>query len=464
MGKGGYLRIQNHSRHDILVKVEERTQVDDIGLDVLQGTIAAGMSFPTMGDNIWGDGQSYQYVEGEKGFFLQSDGALKFSFVALEMDSKTTTSAAYASLHVSTTDWWAGTSIPGSEIVTYTDIEERDDKFRMDIRIFDVIQTSSWMGTMAKSIQHKMLCRVGLPGTHDSGTFQFKESLGASPDSDLTMSIQDKLEGGSDGGRRGLLGSIGSVINDHILSKVFSSLCKTQHKSIREQLDGGIRYLDLRIVRHAESGKFYTCHGVYCVDMDDVIREVNDFLNTNKREIVLLDINHLFKMDGHDKELIDPMLKVLGDKVADFTKLKPKSKVGDFWKAGAQVVILYCGKQMIGPYKGKLWSQNEIRSPWPNATDVDILHEKLKNNIETRDKDKFFVLQGLLTPDGNLIKEEILANNVNTSLESISKRISCRVVNWVENEWSGRTQNVVIVDFYEKCSIVPIIIHWNKAK
>jgi hypothetical protein len=96
--------------------------------------------------------------------------------------------------------------------------------------------------------------------------------------------------------------------------------------------------------------------------------------------------------------------------------------------------------------------------------DVNLLHDKLKTNLETRVMDKFFVLQGLLTPDGNLIKEEILANNVNTSLESIAKRISCRVVNWIENEWSGQTQNVVIVDFYDKCSIVPIIIHWNKRK
>ena len=167
-------------------------------------------------------------------------------------------------------------------------------------------------------------------------------------------------------------------------------------------------------------------------------------------------------MDGHHKEFVYEVLATLGNKVANFQKLKAKSTVGDFWEAGAQAVILYCNQDKIGHYKGKIWSQNEIRSPWPNTTDINILHDKLKENVEQREVDKFFVLQGLLTPDGNLIKDEILSNNVNTSLETIAKRVSCKVVDWVEDEWHEHTHNVVIVDFFEKCSIVPTIIHWNR--
>lgn len=453
MGKGAYIRIQNRSSHTVTVSVEDRVLIDNVGMDVIQGTVEAGGSLPSDGEDKFGNGHRYQYIEGDKGFFLQPDGSFKLTVTT------NGSSPAFAMLHVGASDWWSGESGVGGEVMVSTDVEECGDDFRIEVRIFDVINTKTWMADLAECIKGKPLCCVGLPGTHDSGTFTFDQGLGASADSDLTMTIQKNLEGD---GNRGVFGSIGSVINDQILGTVYSSLCKTQHKSIKEQLEGGIRYFDLRIVRHEESGMFYTCHGVFCADAKTVIDEINEFLNENSKEIVLLDVNHLFMMDGHHRRFVDDVLATLGNKVANFKKLKAKSTVGEFWEAGAQAVILYCQEEKIGPYKGKLWSQDEIRSPWPNTTDITILHDKLKENVEQRSKDKFFVLQGLLTPDGNLIKDEILSNNVNTSLETIAKRVGCKVVDWVEDEWHDQTQNVVIVDFFEKCSIVPTIINWNR--
>lgn len=454
MGKGAYICIQNKSTHSVTLSVEDRVQVDDVGMDFIQGTLHAGGTLPSDGgEDKFGNGRRYQYIEGDKSFFLQPDGSFK---LVVSTDGS---SPAFTTLHVGATEWFGGECTAGSEVMVSTDVDENDDQFRIEIRIFNSIRTQSWMGDLAESIKDKPLCQVGLPGTHDSGTFMFDQELGASPDSDLTMTIQDKLDGA---GGRGLLGSIGSVINDTILGTVFTSLCKTQDKSIKEQLEGGIRYLDLRVVRHEENGNFYTCHGVFCVDMKTVIDDINEFLNENEKEIVLLDFNHLFNMDGHHKEFLDSILATLGDKVAKFSKLKADSPVEDYWKAGAQVVILYCGDQVIGRCKGKVWAQSEISSPWPNATDISILHDKLNESVENRSKDKFFVLQGLLTPDANLVKEEILANNVSTSLETIAKRVSSKVVGWIEQEWYEQIQNVVIVDFFEKCSMVPTIINWNR--
>jgi hypothetical protein len=67
----------------------------------------------------------------------------------------------------------------------------------------------------------------------------------------LTSTIQDKLDKGR------LLGAM----TDMILGNIFKRLCQCQDKSIKEQLELGIRYLDLRVGYHPENGKFYTCHG-----------------------------------------------------------------------------------------------------------------------------------------------------------------------------------------------------------
>lgn len=456
MGKGAYIRIQNKSTFTVTVSVEDRHEVGNVGMDLIQGSIDAGGRLPYRGEKKFAD-HRHQYIEGNKRFFIQEDGFLNL-VVNVEGSSPASTK-----LEVNASEWWCErvlTTEEDSTIMIATDVEEEDDQFRIEIRIYNVIHTKSWMGQLADCIEGKLLCRVGLPGTHDSSTYDFDEDMGASPDSDLTMTIQDKLEG--DGEGEGIFSKIGSAINDQILGRVWESLCKCQHKSIKDQLEAGVRYLDLRIVRHEETGKFYTCHGVFCVDMKTVIDEINTFLTENSKEIVLLDINHLFQMDGHHNELVDDMLATLGDKVANFNSLKPTSTVGDYWNAGAQAVILYCGKDTLGQYDGRLWSQREIKSPWPQAAEITILHDKLKINVEKRSKDTFFVLQGLLTPDGNLIKEEIMESNISTSLETIACRVNCKVVAWIEDEWNEETHNVVIVDFFESCSMVPAIINWNR--
>jgi hypothetical protein len=67
------------------------------------------------------------------------------------------------------------------------------------------------MQVMEDSIGAKRLVDVGLPGTHDSGTYQFDKDKGASPDSDLKTTIQDKLDRGR------LLGKL----TDRILETIF---------------------------------------------------------------------------------------------------------------------------------------------------------------------------------------------------------------------------------------------------
>lgn len=109
-------------------------------------------------------------------------------------------------------------------------------------------------------------------GTHDSGTYCFDKEKGASPDSDLTTTIQDKMPG-----------RLLRAVSDVILSQVFGRLCQCQDKNFEEQLNSGVRYLDLRVAFHEESGGFFTCHGVYCADMTDVMKQIKDFMDANPK-------------------------------------------------------------------------------------------------------------------------------------------------------------------------------------
>jgi hypothetical protein len=459
MGKGAYIRIKNKSTHNVAVAIENVEEVESKGMENLQGDLAVGAQLPVDGEEKFNG--KYQYIEGEKKMFFQKDGSFN---IVVTVDGSSGDSV---KLNCNASDWWfeASTENEDNAVKIATDVEEEDDIVRIEVSIYDGFHAKSWMSDLTASIENKPLCRVGLPGTHDSGTYQWDEEAGASPDSDLTMTIQRNLEGEgdvSDRGEGGFFSKIGSAINDKILGQVFDKICRCQDKSIKEQLEAGIRYLDIRVAFHEKSEKFYTCHGVHCVDMKNVIDEIHSFTTENPKEIVLVDVNHLYNMNEKHKALLDDMLATLGDKVADYNQLKPQSTVGEYWAANAQVVLIYHEPKTCEDYGGKVWAPSLIRAPWPQANDTIQLHDKLKANVAQRDKNCFFVLQGILTPDGELIKQEVMESNVSTSLESIAKRVSCKVVDWVEDEWSNDVHNVVIVDFFENCSMVPAIISWNR--
>lgn len=289
--------------------------------------------------------------------------------------------------------------------------------------------------------------------------------MGASPDSDLTKTIE-KICMGIDS------------LSDGILGTVFQRLCQCQSKTVVQQLQAGVRYLDLRIARHAKSGKFYTCHGVYCADMSGVMKEIDTFLTNHPKEIVILDFNHFFEMDGFHGDFLKMVFDVLGEKAALPKEMNAATKVKEFWAKKKQAFVIYHqlpDKVKDLPGSDKIYHNGYIHSPWPEANGTDVLYSKLKANVASRNDDKhksqIFVLQGMLTPDVELIKNGLMKGE-GLSIKSYASRASPKVVDWCEDEWmkplakdtSGKRRlNVVIVDFIEGGSIIPAILEYNQC-
>ena len=321
--------------------------------------------------------------------------------------------------------------------------------------------------------------------------------MGASPDSDLTMTIERYCPP--------LLGGLA----DAILDNVFRRLCQCQSKSILEQLRAGVRYLDLRIARHAESGTYYTCHGVYCAEMSGVMREICTFLTNHPKEIVILDFNHLYEMDGHHVDFLKMVFGILGDKAASPKTTSAVSKVSEFWNRKKQAMIIYHASSDVWKDEpslaNRVYHNGYIHSPWPEANDTALLRSKLEGYVNSRHEDahknQLFVLQGMLTPDVELIKNGLMRGD-GLSIKAYAKLASPAVLDWCTEEWmtmagggrddarrggggggggrkngdaagkkeeeeeekKRRLLNIVIVDFIEGVSIVPAIIDYNRRR
>jgi hypothetical protein len=448
----------------VTVAFDDRDNIHERGFDKLQGTLAPGAQFPAA--------SNFEVIEGEPTLRIHRNGHVNIVVNKQGADGKPD----IVRLECDRSHWWVdhsnaadggdGGGTGKDAIFLSTDIDDEDgdneaEETHITVRIFNAVPTATWMEALSTSLSDKPLCNVAMPGTHDSGTYQWNKELGASPDSDLCMTIQSALEGS---GGKGLLGlGVGGMIADHVLELVYDRMCKCQDLSISDQLNAGIRYLDLRVAWNESVSGFYTCHGVYCVELKVILDQIAAFLTQHNKEIVVCDFNHFYKLDPeHHKALAALITDRLGDKMAVQGQLDPNSTVQEYWDKGVQVVAVYHEDETQKASNGKLWFRGVLHSPWPNKNQTKDLHENLAGHIRARNKNKFFVLQGILTPDGELIKQEIMeSSGTGTSIKSIARRVSGKVVDWVDDEWKSETHNIVIVDFFEHCSVVPAIIHLN---
>ena len=276
MGEGAYIRIQNKSNHEVDTRLIEGAKVDENGMSSIQGIIAPGhqLPLPSNSETPFNDGRYYQYIEGDVKFFFQGHG-----YFHLEAHPSNGAPKSGLKLLVDSDEWWSEDPSPDEEspVLMVADVDDNrgdgddsDNKTRIEIRIFDNYNGKRWMTQLAKHIANIPINQIGIPGSHDSGTYHFNDTLGAAPDSDLTTKINDII-GGVD------------ALSDFILRQIYIRLCQCQTLNFKKQLEKGIRYFDMRIARHDESGTFHTCHGVYCVEMMDIIRQFQEFLDENSK-------------------------------------------------------------------------------------------------------------------------------------------------------------------------------------
>lgn len=299
------------------------------------------------------------------------------------------------------------------------------------------MSNATWMSDMASKVGVRKLSEVALPGTHDSGTYGISANSDFSSDNpnDAKDFINKYLE------------SVPYLGNES--KGIFAGWAKAQGKNITDQLDAGIRYLDLRVCRRS-GNDMYIVHSMYAENINVVIDAVHTFVTNNDKEIVILDFNHFYEMttDSHNA-LVSKLISTFGDILAP-RSFTVDTTVNDLWAKKQRVIVLY-GNNAAVAANAQLWPQSSIRSPWPNKTDTASLKNALERELPNRQTDRFFVLQGVLTPDGEMIKKGFLPGHPD-SLEAVAKEVTPKVVNWIKDLWANQNLNIVIVDWFEVSS------------
>ncbi|KAG9332384.1 hypothetical protein JZ751_014980, partial [Albula glossodonta] len=181
-----------------------------------------------------------------------------------------------------------------------------------------------------------------------------------------------------------------------LAKKMMKKWSMTQNLTFREQLDGGIRYFDLRVSsKPGEPGlEIYFIHGLFGHRVRDGMADINRFLDAHPREVVFLDFNHHYAMGpDHHRYLISALQEV------DRAELRGRGGVvvGVGLERGSKVLAFYHHPSAQDcPF---LWPGSRIPAPWANTTNADKLTQFLETTLgERAQHGAFHVSQAILTP------------------------------------------------------------------
>ncbi|TPP60857.1 PI-PLC X domain-containing protein 3 [Fasciola gigantica] len=295
-------------------------------------------------------------------------------------------------------------------------------------RIDHRITHRKWMSELPGRITCQPLNQLAIPGTHNSFTYSIKQSSAVFPDApgyDFFSQLPDFFGG-----------------------MLIHNWAVTQDLSIREQLEAGIRYLDFRVGVDPNKGEFVLVHGQCAKPVEDELRVVAKFSKEYPREVILVDCNHCYEFKTskqiHDFESL--ILRILGPIMIPPQDTVPS--LDEIWQTN-QRVIFFLDLHRSNPIQpDRLWPSRRVRSPWPKKTDASDLITFLNSRYGPkfpREPDRFFVHQGILTPD-----QYYVLLNPSGSVRELSHVAGKAFLDWLsaEERCAGPNGvNITLLDF-----------------
>ncbi|XP_028825600.1 PI-PLC X domain-containing protein 2 [Denticeps clupeoides] len=299
---------------------------------------------------------------------------------------------------------------------------------------------ADWMGSLCPALTSMPLKHLAVPGSHDSFSFWVDEKAPVGPD------------------QKAVVKHLAAVFR-FMAKKVMKKWSMTQNLTFKEQLEGGIRYFDLRVSsKPGEPGhEVYFIHGLFGHKVRDGLNDINNFLNAHRKEVVFLDFNHHYAMDeGHHRYLISMLKEVFGQKLCNICVVE-EITLDYLWAQKNQVLVFYHHPSAEGC--AQMWPGNKIPAPWANTTDVSKLIQFLETTQGERAKyGSFHVTQAILTPHVKTIVTGLIRGLRNYLVE----RNLPTILTWVESQKPGKDGvNIITSDFVELVDFANTVINLN---
>lgn len=294
------------------------------------------------------------------------------------------------------------------------------------------IDTRNWMEQLAPYIEDRPITGIFLPGSHDSATYKLEDKFGKKQDITNQLNVL----------RYALVG--------FGVTKIARNWAKAQGRSVAQQLDDGVRFLDLRVIYRDSKKDFYTVHGLYGPSLNDVLSQINKFLQQNPKEIIIIQVGDLRYMPQGDKDhhaLIARLKSVFGDRLVS-KSMGLSQPIKTLWEQGKQVILVYNKSRIANQYED-IFPDNKINSYWTNTDNLSGLKNKLDKHLSNRkiNLNEIYIIQSQMTANTDTIKSGLIPFSKGyKSLKDMAEAVYKELPGWL-GEWHKKGPAIVLLDF-----------------
>ncbi|VDK53338.1 unnamed protein product [Anisakis simplex] len=315
---------------------------------------------------------------------------------------------------------------------------------------------ADWMSESLTAVKDKPLMKLAIPGSHHSASFNLKE------DSEITIDQP---------------WCVRVLTPNEMIRKAVYNWSKDQSLSIKDQLEAGIRYLDVTVA--FMNDEFYVIHGLKCMEVRDLFKDVNNFATSHSKEVILIDLNHFydFKEIQHEK-LLSMISTIFDDKLIEQPsthQLAASLSLNKIWSTSGQVIIFYqptlpspssdsinghANHSDVIKLPNYVWSRQFIKNPWPRTEEPRAMVNDVANIISTRNLDDGFqACQAIVT----LTVNSVIRQPTGTFENRYARRATRTLVEWLrENGYRYRSNvNIIVADFVDEDDFCRAVIDLN---
>jgi len=303
---------------------------------------------------------------------------------------------------------------------------------------------SDWMGQLPDETRCLPVCRLSIPGSHDSFTYSLVRSGAAGPDQPSCV--------------RWLTRKFPSIS-----SKIIYRWGRTQWADLAVQLRGGVRYFDIRLDAVMEEGEthYRVLHCLLGLRIVSVLIQLKEFLDKHPGEVLILDFQHQYQFQDADHlQLANIIMTHFQGRMHPWTGEAGLASLRSLQESGHRVIVIY--PRLDSPL---FWPRKFCPNPWPETTHTDKLRSSLVDGVEKRDISLLFVSQGVLTPT----TLTVALHPFSGLRKACGERANKTVLGWLETlEKEGVRPNILITDFVmgdsTSCQIMTWILERNREE
>ncbi|XP_057575160.1 PI-PLC X domain-containing protein 1 [Hippopotamus amphibius kiboko] len=297
---------------------------------------------------------------------------------------------------------------------------------------------ADWMAALCSRLWDVPLHHLSLPGSHDTMTYCLNKKSPIAHNESWMLRLLSK-------------------VLPCVTRPVVLKWSVTQVLTVTEQLDAGVRYLDLRIAHMVEGSEknLHFVHMVYTTALvEDTLTEISEWLENHPREVVILACRNFERMTEELHEYLVTCIKnIFGD------MLCPRGEVPtlrQLWSRGQQVLVSYEEEASVSRHP-QLWPA--IPYWWGNQVKPQDLVRYLERMKSCGRPGGLFVAGINLTE--NL---EYVLVHLSASLERMTLPGLPYLCAWVRGQRPGpgaRCTNIIAGDFIGADAFVSDVIGLN---